>query len=62
MIDDQTPVNEETIKPDVLETNKRWISLMNAQSETHRKSLDPRLFRQAAQQKIIAPPSIKSSR
>ncbi|MFT6387076.1 MAG: hypothetical protein ACJAUP_000446 [Cellvibrionaceae bacterium] len=61
MIDDKTPVDENTIELDVLETNKRWLSLMNTQSEAHRKSRDPRLFRQAAKQKIIVPPSVKQA-
>lgn len=60
MQEDETSIDESTITPEVLEANKRWIELMHAQSEIHRKSRDPSLFRQAAKQKLISPPNAET--
>jgi len=57
MIEDKPSENSDVTKTDILEANRYWLALVNAQSESHRKSRDPRLYRQASQRKLITPPN-----
>lgn len=43
------------ITPETLEANQRWIKLMNEESERHRKTRDPRLYRESSTKKLITP-------
>jgi spore maturation protein CgeB len=51
---------DEIQKPDsvdeqIWEENQRWIKLMAAQAEIHRKNRDPRLYRVSNRKKLISP-------
>jgi len=59
MVEDKTPQSQSVSKPDVLEANRRWLALVNAQSEDHRQNRDPRLYRQSSKTKLITPATNK---
>ena len=59
MCEDESSENKPTIDPEIIEANQRWLKLMGAQSDIHRQTREPRLYRQSAKQKIIAPPPQK---
>lgn len=59
MAEEKTHQNQPSSKSDVLEANRRWLALVNAQSEDHRENRDPRLYRQSSKTKLITPSTNK---
>ncbi|MGH1440576.1 MAG: hypothetical protein ACRBBR_10720 [Cellvibrionaceae bacterium] len=55
MSEEKAPQAQISRKPEVLEANRRWLALVNAQSENHRENRDPRLYRQSSKDKLITP-------
>ena len=43
------------VTDEIWEDNQRWLKLMTAQAEQHRRIQDPRLYRQSASQHLIRP-------